>query len=345
VKTSQLHLARDRRERFAALASKVWLESSLLRTWVIAEPALIVSLLRDPRAVILSIDEMVGMIERTYGTEFANVKFAARHLPLFLEGDIHAERRRRFTRYLSGRLAELEIGLPGLLERHLEPFRGEGRIELVAEVTGPLVRDINAILVGRPLADAIASLDLLDLFALNKSVTRFKDLDRRVGQAIEFLHADSEDEELLGERFTALAMGLETLMTMLTEGLFSAFREEPGVSGGDATLPAYPIETGVPISYRRAEADFEMSGHEFKQGDLLRLQLQTLGYVPGETDRKWIFGAGAHSCVGKQASLRIWAELKRVFDAMHIRGQVRSYELAPSHYLVRHKFIHIEVFR
>jgi hypothetical protein len=140
-------------------------------------------------------------------------------------------------------------------------------------------------------------------------------------------------------------MGFETLMTMLSEGLCSAFREEPGASGGDATLPAYPIETGVPISYRRAVANFEMSGHEFKEGDLFRLQLQTLGYVPRDEDREWIFGAGTHSCVGKQASLRIWAELKRAFDAIRARGRISSYELAPSHFLVRNKRVQIEVFR
>jgi cytochrome P450 len=345
MKASQLHIASDRRERFASLAPKVWLDSSLLRTWVIAEPALIVALLRDPRAAILSIDDMVSMVERTYGVEFPHVKFAARHLPLFLEGDIHTERRRSFSRYLAGKLAELESRLPDLLEGHLQPLRGKGEIELVAEVTGPLVRDINAIFVGHPLSNMIESLNLLDLFALNKSVTRFKDLDRRVKQALEFLNSGNKEEELLGERFTALAMGFETLMTMLTEGLYSAFREEPGASGGDAALPAYPVETGVPVSYRRAETDFEMSGHQFKQGDLLRLQLQTLGYVPREADRKWIFGAGAHSCVGKQASLRIWAELKKMFDAMHIRGRIISYELRPSHYLLRHNSIHIEVFR
>jgi cytochrome P450 len=343
VKTSELHIATDRRERFAKLEPKVWLDSSLLRTWVIADPSLIVGLLREPRAAILSIDEMVGMIERTYGIELPNVRFAARHLPLFLEGEVHAERRRSFSRYLAGRLAELERQLPELLDRHLQPFRRKGRIELVTEVTGPLLRDINAIFVGRPLSSAIDSLDLLDLFALNKSVTRFKDLERRVGQAIELIKDDAMDEALLGERFTALAMGFETLMTMLTEGLHSAVREEPAASGGDATLPAYPMETGVPISYRKAETDFEMSGHLFRKDDLFRLQLQTLGYVPREEDRKWMFGAGTHSCVGKQASLRIWAELKRAFDAMHVRARVESYSPAASHYLLRNKCIHIEV--
>jgi cytochrome P450 len=340
VKTTELHLAPDRQDRFAGLEPKVWLESSLLRTWVIAEPALIVSLLRHPQAVILNIEDMLAAIERAHGIEFPNVRYAARHLPLFLEGKAHDERRRSFSRYLAGRLAEIDARLPGLVCRHLQPFRERRRVELVSEVTGPLVRAVNDILVGRTLAAEAGTLNLLDLFALNKSIARFRDLDRRVGQALRLLRAGDEDDALAGNRFTALAMGFETLMTMLTEGLVSAFHN--GGDGG-AVLPAHPMETGVPISYRRVRSDLAISGHQFRAGDLLRLQLQTLGYVPREADRGWMFGAGVHSCVGKQVSLRIWAELKRVFDAMRLRGRVRSYELAPSHYLVRHGCVHIEV--
>lgn len=345
MKTSELHRAPDRRDRFGNLEPKVWLESSLLRTWVVAEPSLIVELLRNPHAVILSIEEMIGAVEQAYGVDFPHVKFAARHLPLFLEGDIHVERRRSFSRYLAARLTQLETRIPELVERHLRPLRGKGRVDLVSEVTGPLVRDITAIFVGRPLTQATDALELLDLFALNKSLTRFRDLDRRVGRAVEFLRADDAGDELLGSRFTALAMGFETLMTMLTEGLHSAFRDAPGAGSRLAMLPAHPVETGVPISYRKAAGDFAMAGHEFKVGDLFRLQLQTLGYVAREADRTWIFGAGAHSCVGKQVSLRIWAELRKAFDAMRLRGRVISYELKPSHYLLRHNFIHVEVFR
>jgi cytochrome P450 len=344
VKTAQLHLAPDRRDRFAALEPKVWLESSLIRTWVIAEPSLIIELLRDPRAVILSIDDMLGVVERNYAVAFPHVRFATRHLPLFLEDDPHAERRRSFSRYLAARLAALEASLPELVGRHLRPLRNKGSIELVSEVIGPMVREVTAILVDRPLAGEIESLDLLDLFALNKSLARFKDLERRVGQAIESLGAAEEDNEARGNRFTALVMGLETLKAMLIEGVRSAFAQEAAANGGPAVLAAHPIETGVPISYRRADADFTVAGHDFARGDLLRLQLQTLGYVPRQADRKWIFGAGIHSCVGKKASLRIWDEFKHVFDAMLTRGRISSYELAPSHYLVRHTAVHVEVF-
>lgn len=344
MKTSQLHIAPDRQDHFAGLSPKVWLESSFLRTWVIAEPALITKLLRSRNAVILSVDEMINSIERAYGVEFPNVRFAARHLPLFLEGDIHAERRGSFSRYLAGRLAELEKHLPELVERHLQPLRKKGPVELVSRITGPLVRDINSIFVQRPLTEEIGSLDLLDLFALNKSLRRFKDLDLRVGKALEFVAAGDECEALLGCRFSALTMGFETLMSMLTEGLHVAFRDQPADTGGHVVLPVFPIETGVPISYRRAESDFEMAGYAFKAGDLLRLQLQTLGYSAHTEDNKWIFGAGTHSCVGKQASLRIWKDLKHAFDSMNVRGRISSSELAPSHYLVRHKFVHVEVF-
>ena len=138
-------------------------------------------------------------------------------------------------------------------------------------------------------------------------------------------------------------MGFETLMTMLTEGLVSAIGKCSRDIDSHAVLPDHPIETGVPVSYRRIVSDLEISGHEFKAGDLLRLQLQTLGYVPREADRIWIFGAGLHSCVGKQVSLRIWTEFKRAFDVLRLRGAVKSYEVATSHYSLRHNCVHIEV--
>ncbi len=343
MKIPLLHTASDRRDRFARLEPKVWLDTSLLRTWVIAEPALILRLLRDPGATILSIDDMLDALEERYEVKFPNVRFAARQLPLFLEGDGHGERRRSFSRYLAGRLSELETNLPELVEHRLEPLRGKSTVELVGEVTGPLVRDINALLVGRALPEEIDTLNLLDLFALNKSMSRFKDLDRRVRAAIDFLKADGDDETVLGNRFTALAMGFETLMTMLTEGLRMAFRDGPDKGRDHVALPAHPIETGVPVSYRKAAADLRISGYEFRAGDLLRLQLQTLGYVPDEQDRTWMFGAGTHSCVGKQLSLLVWAEFKRAFDAMRLIGRVLAYEPVPSHYLLRHGSVHIEI--
>jgi hypothetical protein len=344
VKTSELHIAVDRHAYLAGLEPKVWLESSLLRTWVIAEPSLIVDLLRSRHAAILNVDDMIGAIERAYGGEFPNVRFAALHLPLFLEGKIHAERRKSSSLYLAGRMADLAGRLPVLIERHLRPLRSKGTVELMSEVTGPLVREITSIFIERPVTDEIAALNLLDLFALNKSLRRFEDLDLRVKKAREFLAAKNEGEELLGCRFSALTMGFETLLAMLTEGLHLAFRHQPGDAGDHIQLPAFPIETGVPISYRKALVDFDMAGHAFRAGDLFRLQLQTLGYSGREQDHKWIFGAGTHSCVGKQVSLRIWTSLKRAFDALAVRGRVRSYDVVPSHYMVRHNSIHIEVF-
>lgn len=311
---------------------------------MIAEPALIVELLRSPRAEILHIEDMLGAVERAYHIAFPNVRFAARHLPLFLAGDAHAARRKRFSKYLAGRLPELEEALTGLIDRHLAPLRDKGNVELVSSVTGPLVREISAMLAGCPVPKEMSSLELLDLFALNKSLARLKDLESRTGKALAFLAREKEDEDLLGCRFTAWVMGLETLLTMLTEGVMGGLGDHRGGPGGHAVLPAVPVETGVPISYRRASADFELAGHAFKAGDLLRLQLQVLGYSDGAPDRARIFGAGEHACVGKQISLRIWGQFKQAFDALTLRGSVITSEIAPSHYLLRHRSVHIEVY-
>lgn len=345
MRTSALHTAPDRRARFAALTPKVWLETSPFRTWVIGEPALIVEVLRSPHAGILHIEAMLDAVERAYRISFPNVRFAARHLPLFLAGGAHAARRRIFSKYLAGRLVELEKRLPELVARHVDPLRNAGQVDVVSAITGPLVRDLTSVLAGRTVPQEINSLALLDLFALNKSLARFKDLELRTARAIAFLAGEEEDEELLGCRFTALVMGFETLLAMLTEGIVTAFRDRSTAVTGHVELPETPIETGVPVSYRQAAVDFELGEYAFRTGDLLRLQLQTLGYSGRAPESERIFGAGEHACVGKMVSLRIWTHFKQSFDALGIRGCVRTCETAPSHYLLRHNSVLIEVFR
>jgi hypothetical protein len=343
VKTSELHIAAGRPAHFAGLHPKVWLESSFLRTWVITEPQLIIKVLRNPNARVLNVDDMIGAVEKAYGLEFPNMRYSARYLPLFLEGERHAEQRRNSSRYLAGRMRDIEKRLPLIMERRLVPLRNKGRIDLVSEVTEPLVRDITSIFVEREVTKEIAELNLLDAFALNKSLTRFKDLDLRLGKARSFLLSDGDDEELLGARFSALSMGFETILVMVTEGLHRAFYNHVAGDDDPIVLPAFPIETGVPVSYRRAVTDFTLAGHAFKTGDLLRLQLQVLGYSHRTDEQQGIFGAGVHSCVGKQVSLRIWSRLKEAFDPLRIRGRVHSYDLVPSHYMVRYNSIDIEV--
>jgi hypothetical protein len=43
-------------------------------------------------------------------------------------------------------------------------------------------------------------------------------------------------------------------------------------------------------------------------------------------------------------SLRIWSRLKEAFDPLRVKGRVLSYDLVPSHYMVRYNSIDIEVF-
>jgi hypothetical protein len=287
---------------------------------------------------------MIGAVEKAYGLEFPNMRYSARYLPLFLEGDRHDEQRRNSSRYLAARMRDIEKNLPLIMERRLAPLRSKGRIDLVSQVTEPLVREITSVFVEREVTKEIAELNLLDAFALNKSLTRFKDLDLRLGKARAFLLSEGDNEELLGARFSALSMGFETILVMLTEGLHRAFYNHPEGASDPIVLPTYPAETGVPVSYRRAMSDFTLAGHAFKTGDLLRLQLQVLGYSDRTEEQQGIFGAGIHSCVGKQVSLRIWSRLKEAFDALRIKGRVHSYDLVPSHYMVRYNSIDIEVF-
>jgi cytochrome P450 len=129
---------------------------------------------------------------------------------------------------------------------------------------------------------------------------------------------------------------------MLTESIATALRDGAMTASG-VKLPEFPVETGVPVTFRRAKADFDMDGHAIAAGDLIRLQLQSFGYSAALEDHKFIFGAGMHSCVGKQLSLRIWDHFKREFDALGLKARIARYELFPSHFIILHKLVELEV--
>jgi hypothetical protein len=98
------------------------------------------------------------------------------------------------------------------------------------------------------------------------------------------------------------------------------------------------------VSHRRAKSDFSIGEHSFARGDLIRLQMQSLSYSDRAENHKFIFGAGAHSCLGKQVSLRIFEAVKREFDGLAISGRIVDHQITPSHYIIYHKSVHIEVF-
>jgi cytochrome P450 len=343
MKSYQLHSAENRGAVFRRLSSRIWLENELLRMWVVADPALILQILRSPLTAISDLNDVLSAVKAKHGVHFPNVDFACGVLPVLVRDDVHPAIRKHFATFLAGRLAELDARLPFLVKSYLSPLSQKGRLDIVAEVINPLMQKIFSILLKSEMPAEFLTIHVTEILFFKAMVSHLRALDERIGRTLSYLRATTADEDEVGWKFICLVFGLDSAALMLTESLVTALRESGDGQQMAAKLPDFPMETGVPVSHRRAKIDFSIEGHAFAKGDLIRLQMQSLSYSELAENRKFIFGAGAHSCLGKQISLRIWEAFRREFDGLDVSGRVVDYKMFPSHYIIFHKSVQVEV--
>jgi cytochrome P450 len=343
MKSFQLHTADNRKELFAGLSPRVWLEADLVRTWVVADSTLALKLLRHPLVIIASRAGILDTINEKFGMEFPAVAYACKVLPVLAEDDAHAAVRKDFATYLAERLRELEPRLAEFSGSCLRRLSRKGNVDIVSEVIDPFVHKVISVLIRTEAPAEILALDMADALFFNTMVTRLQTLEARIDRAVSFLRTESCDENEVAWKFTCLVFGVDSLSGTLTESVVSALRELDPRGTDTARLPDFPVETGVPVTMRMAGADFALAGIEFKAGDAIRLQLQSFSYSDNVADRQFIFGAGMHSCVGKQLSLRLWQSFKQEFDRLGLKARILDYRLARSHFLMLHKRVNVEV--
>lgn len=344
MKSYQIHSAEDRHAVFAGASAGIWREDDLLRMWVVTDAGLVVRILRSSFTVISDLNEVLEAVKTKYAIELPNVDYACGVLPVLVQDDVHPMIRRSFATFLAGRLAELDAKLPGLVKSCLAPLARKGRVDIVTQVVNPLIQKVFSIFLKSDMPSEFLTIHVTEILSFKAMVSHLRNLDTRIARTLSYLRATTPDEEEVGWKFICLVFGVDSVAMMLAESLVTALREIDPARPAAARLPEFPVETGVPVSHRRAKSDFEIDGHKFTAGDLIRLQMQSLGYSQLAENRKFIFGAGAHSCLGKQVSLRIWEAFRREFDSLNVAGRVVDYRLIPSHYIIFHDSVQVEVF-
>ena len=341
IKSYELHTAPQRPALFASLPQKVWLETDFLRVWVVAEPQICVEILRSPAMVMPDFLAIVGQVEKSTGLSLHNVRTAAGYLPVLLEGPVHAELRKALAKFFAEGLKRLESVLPSLVNAAIAPLKSSGIIDLNGQIARPLVASVISQLIGQKLTPDIQDLRLGDIFPLNKSPSKLRKLDATYGTALAFLSQSTQDPIEMACKLCCLTFGVDTLAMTMVENMLIAFGDK--VADHAATLPDFPVESGVPVTFRRALKDCEFGPYRFSKGDLLRLQLQPFGYADQPELKTAIFGAGIHSCVGRQVSLKLWEHLASAFNTLGLRAEIVEYDLIPSHFIAHYRSVKIKV--
>ena len=341
MRPHKFHSAENRPDLFAGLPRSIWLEKDLLRSWTIIEPSLVLEILHSPHAVVPSAITILNAIEKSRGLRLPHMAYACGVLPLMVEDSRHVAVRRGFATFLAARLGELQPHMALLAKSCLKPLSRPGSVDIYSEVVGPFLQGLFTGLLQCNVPSDLLSADVGDILSFNTNLAGLQRLDASIGKTLSFLRETTASDTDVGWKFCCFVFGVHSVTMMLTEGIVTALRGRQGSAG--ARLPEFPIETGAPVVFRRARNDFEVWGCPIIAGDMIRLQMQPLGYSDAGTNRSAIFGAGVHSCVGKQMSLSIWRHLKREFDQLNLRARIARYDTLPADYVTKYRSVELEV--
>jgi cytochrome P450 len=339
-----LHLDTDRRATFKRRSGEPIRFNKEMRCWIVLDPNHVVRLLRHPALACEEFGQAIATVGERYGDDFANLKFAIGAIPLMNEGEAHIHMRRRMAEFLAARRPYMAKSLPTLVTRHLGKIADAGEIDLFSDVLVPFVRDIGTVLAG-------STRDIpFDPVAITRVFDRYLSLAtlRMVESELAALRAAlakgcptavaGGDEDLL---VSILVLGRDSLLATLSESVAANLAAGIGRRLDEIEFADFPNETGVAIAERIATGTFSFGGADIAIGDRVRLYLQSLNYSDRITIQRLIFGAGSHSCLGRQLSLDMWPAVTKALGSMG--GIVESVEHG---YLKNHIFVmpeHIRV--
>jgi cytochrome P450 len=267
---------------------------------------------------------------------FANLLFAFKYIPLCLNGDEHKVARRKIAEYMIARKAAVSAATPGIVDRWFGAIAAREQIELMTEVIQPLVKEVLGTLnqIDEDSRDLIRSASAV--FDRMMGAKKRRELDHELAKiraAIKRGRGSSLSEDEEGFSLALIILGNDTLCGTLAESLHQVFVASDGHLLNEIEYPATPTATGVPFVERIVTEPFECEGITLQRGDRIRILFQSFQYTDKVADRTRFFGAGIHTCLGRQLSLEIWSLVTRALSKMNVRVALLDYVLRDSDYV------------
>jgi hypothetical protein len=270
-----------------------------------------VAALADPQLGLTPHPAFTARLADRLGLDLSATLQVMAHLPLWHEGDAHADLRARTAAFLARGRSRIADDLPALARGHWQAaLAAPERIDLRRAVTG-LVDEMLARLTGLPLADAFAGGRPGRIFSSNLGVADRLALEAGLKQLVAVAEAVPPDVLHADERLIAVAqwlMGRDSMSGTFALSLARHLRALDGAPLASRPLPRVPTDTGVPVIGRIAPASSGVAA-----GGLVECRLDSL--AGGEPrDRLRFSGAGPHTCLGRALALDLWAALATAVD-------------------------------
>lgn len=314
-----LHLSESRHAEFPAARQLFYNQE--LKSWISFNPETVVDLLRDERLIVPEIIGPIQRLEARYKRPFPNLIFAARSIPLLIEGPAHREIRRRLAEFVTEGRARTMAALPELMRRYVEPLSGQRQIEWISASVVPMVAELGRHLCNCPDPLPFPKLVITRLFDRFASLTALSEAEQQIAELRERLSRSMPDIDP-AVSIALLVLGRDSMVGTLATSLHSLLRQNLNRRLADIEFPDYPPETGVAIAERIATHAITVGEETIAAGDRVRMYFQPISAAGSAVNKQNLFGSGAHSCLGRPISLDIWRVMTQTLR--HFSGTVTS---------------------
>ena len=307
----------------------------MARAWIFADAELCRQALSTPELWPAPAVEHYRNIRGPLNQDFPSIAFAFESIPLAMHGEVHTAGRRAMSEFLAARRDPIHHWVADELPGHLQMLAVPGEAELMSEALRPLVRGLFAAIIGVELPAHLALDSISQVFDKSISVKRRRLLeeDMRVLEArIRAALGPGCEENDVRMRLGLLVVGKDTTVGTLGECLVQLLRDFPDTPLSRITYPRAPAQTGLPFVERIATAPVTVGGIDLKEGDRVRVVLQTFVDAPPSQHHR-LFGAGPHACLGRPLTVDLWSAICRHMSNLDTRLKLLAYELPQNEYV------------
>jgi len=247
------------------------------------------------------------------------------HVAIANEGPRHAEIRKVMARCIAAQSGSTKDMVNEKINDLVPARCRDGqRVDLVREIIRPACDALFEHLLGVPVPadEGISASQIFDLYL---SLNRRKKI---VSQAAAMFETYTEAQDRLntapGYATSLRMLGYDSIVGSLSVSILHVLEGASAKRLCEIAYPAKLPRTGVPYIERFAAADCQVGNATIKQGDRVRLYLDSGSQGTNARNGACYFGRGRHSCLGEDLSSWLWQTLTAKFAQLPLCFTIES---------------------
>ncbi len=332
---STIHRSQDRFAFYANDPPALAFDATL-RSWIVFDPDLAVSVLKDRRFAAVDYRGANKALAEATGIPLDNSDHALAYVPIARDGATHLAQRKAIAARIAATQQLATVESAAAAEALAARLAEASEHDIMTDILVPMVNRVMSALVGIPIAPDEPASAMSRVFDRLLGVSRHREVDASIGEArarVRDAAGPDADESARGHLLSLWILGYDALIGTLGMSMAKLIERHDGEHLSAIPYPDTPPETGVPYVARIVGEDTVLAGKQLRRNDRLRVVLQASAYSADLSDHTRLFGAGAHSCLGKAISLAAWRALTTAISRVDRRVHWLETRLRPHDHL------------